>query len=196
LLKLIECHTHDVLARKLLSKIVLFYKNNTNPSTYRSVFSPWIIPENNSYTESRLAWCYGDLGIGQVLHKAGILLNDRELTELALDSLVRSCKRKDIILENIVDACMCHGPLGICHIYNRMYQKTDMPIFKDIAIYWLNEALKMGKESKHFAGFHFVHSGEYIANFSLLTGISGVGLSLLAMIDSVEPKWDECLMLS
>jgi hypothetical protein len=196
LLKLIECQKHDIFAKELLLKIILFYKNNKNPSTYRSVFSPWIIPDNDEKIESRLAWCYGDLGISQILYKAGVLLNDVELTKLALNSLFKSSYRKNKILDNVDDACICHGTSGICHIYNRMYQQTNMSIFKDLAIYWLDETLKMGQKSEQFAGFQFMHTGNDILNFSLLNGLSGVGLSLLSMIDSTEPKWDECIMLS
>jgi lantibiotic modifying enzyme len=196
LLKLIEYQKYGIFAKELLLKIILFYKNNTNPSTYRSVFAPWISPDSDSKIESSLAWCYGDLGISLVLYKAGVLLNDIELTNLALNSLVKSGYRKDKTFDNINDACFCHGTSGICHIYNRMYQQTNLTVFKDLAIYWLEETLKMGQKAGQFAGFQFIHTENDILNFSLLNGLSGVGLSLLSIIDSTEPKWDECIMLS
>lgn len=196
LIKQIESNTNVILSRKLLDRTVHFYINKTNPSTCRSVFPPWIHMDTNGYSESRLAWCYGDLGISYVLYRAAISLNDSELTKFALNILIKCSERKDYRVDNIVDACICHGTSGICHIFNRMYQKTDLTIFKKTAMFWLGETLKMGEVSNQLAGFHFVHDGEYSSNFSILTGLSGVGLSLLATIDSTEPCWDECLTLS
>ena len=194
--KVIESHNNEMDSREFLLKTTQFYKKNTNPPTFRSVFSPWIPIEKHEYIESRLAWCYGDLGICPVLYKAGMLLNDSELAALAINTLVKSCNRRNHFLDSVADACICHGTSGISHIYNRMYQLTNLSVFKNSALYWLDETLKMGNNDNQLAGYSFLHSGEYASSIDLLTGISGVGLSLLASIDSVEPKWDECLMLS
>ena len=32
--------------------------------------------------------------------------------------------------------------------------------------------------------------------YNLLDGIAGIGLSLISAISSIEPQWDECLLLS
>lgn len=196
LTELVKVNKNEIIARRLLSDLILFYNNNTNPTTFRSVFPTWITAEGDRYAESRLAWCYGDLGISPILYKAGMVLNDSKLKEFALNILIKSCSRKDYKLDQVMDACFCHGTSGVAHIYNRMYQKTNILAFKDSALYWLKETLKMGNNPNEFAGYIFIHSGHYTSNFSLLSGVSGVGLSLLATIDSSEPKWDECLMLS
>ena len=74
--------------------------------------------------------------------------------------------------------------------------KTNILAFKDSALYWLKETLKMGNNPNEFAGYIFIHSGHYTSNFSLLSGVSGVGLSLCSAIYPIEPLWDECLLLS
>ena len=49
------------------------------------------------------------------------------------------------------------------------------------------------------AGFKFWKTkelGGWKNEFALLDGVTGVGLALISAISDIEPKWDECLLLS
>lgn len=195
LVKLLKQRDNKI-ALELLRGTVLFYKNNMNPPDYRSTFPKWIIPDEKDYQESPLGWCYGDPGMAQVLYNAGLLLNDVELVKIALEALIKSASRRDVKTEHIVEPCFCHGSSSLCHIFNRLYQNTGQSVFKDAAIFWLKDTLVKGKNLKSdYAGYLF-YDNEKTNYSSLLSGLSGVGLSLLASVDPITPEWDECVFLS
>ena len=73
---------------------------------------------------------------------------------------------------------------------------TNIESFKEASLYWLTETLNNGKSEFGYAGFEFLNIGSVKSPIGFLNGLSGVGLSLLAMIQNEEPKWDEIVMLS
>lgn len=194
--KLTKKVAFESLSKEILKKSMLYFKNHIHPDIYRSCFSPWISPDSNEYIESRLCWCYGDPGIAKVLHNAGIVLNTPEYTHLALNVFAKNANRKNTKIENVSEACFCHGTSSLCHIYNRMYQETNIKSFKNTAIYWLDETLMMGNNKSNYAGYIFNDMGNINMNYSLLSGLTGVGLTLIATISPEEAKWDECVLLS
>lgn len=186
----------DNLAKELLTKIVNTFKYNTLSNDHTSVFPKWIDPQTNEKLESPLSWCYGDPGMGQALYQAGTFLNDSEAQDIAIKALLKASKRRDLVKEHIVEACFCHGSSSLLHIYNRMYQKTQIDEFKDAALFWLHDTLTKGDHQTPYAGYSFFDNGDPSSNIGLLSGMSGVGLALLATIDATEPTWDECVLLS
>lgn len=155
--------------------------------------------------DSRLAWCYGDLSVGYAIFKASILngVKRLDITKEILDMLINTTKRKNKSENGIVDAGLCHGTSGIAHIYNRLYQQTGMLDFKESALFWYNETLNMSIYKNEYAGYgipYYLSDSERKINqkynLSYLTGISGVGLSLLSSIYSLDAFWDKYLLLS
>ncbi len=172
------------------------------PDAYSGAYFPsWkYVNENEIETKSsRLAWCYGDLGIGIILWQAAHILQNAEWEKMAIDILLHTTTRKDPIKEYVIDAGICHGSAGIAHIYNRMYHYTGILAFKESAIYWLNVTLDKATFSDGLAGYKTWYTPEYGGwknAKGLLEGIAGIGLVLLAATSNTEPKWDECLLLS
>jgi lantibiotic modifying enzyme len=184
-------------ASELLRMLVNYLINNRNPDFFKSSFSSTLKIETLEYNESRLAWCYGDLGIAFSLYKASRAINDKQLMQLSIDVLKKTTCRKDPQVEIVYDACFCHGSSGIMHIYNRMYKFTSDTAFKDAANYWLDVTLSKVKEGKGVAGFQFYNpvNNSWESDFSILNGGAGIGLALLGIVDNEEPLWDECLLL-
>ncbi|MBB5440707.1 hypothetical protein HDC92_004410 [Pedobacter sp. AK017] len=157
------------------------------------------IEKEQPFSGSRLAWCYGDLGLGYALWQASKIIQNAEWEQIALNVLVHTTTRKDPVKELVIDAGICHGAAGIAHIYNRLYQHTGMEPFKEAAIYWLEDTLKKAVFTDGLAGYKAWHTplhGGWKKQAGLLEGISGIGLVLLAAVSDIEPKWDECLLLS
>jgi lantibiotic modifying enzyme len=73
------------------TKYLLKQKNN-NPS-FISLF-PMLSTDEEDPTPSRLAWCYGDLGIGISLWRAGKELSDQRLKEQAIETFFHSTKEQ------------------------------------------------------------------------------------------------------
>jgi len=164
----------------------------------KSNFPNWVSNQEPSVA-SRLAWCYGDLGIGIALWLTGKNANNSKWQNKALEILLHTTQRKDLQENFVLDAGLCHGTAGIAHIYNRMYNYTQRDEFKQAALYWFDQTLKMAKFEDGLAGYKTWRSIEYGGwqnDYGLLTGIAGIGLALISAVSDIEPAWDECLLLS
>ncbi|NOQ26720.1 MAG: hypothetical protein GQ564_15275 [Bacteroidales bacterium] len=184
---------------KLLNGAVKYLlSQQLNILKHKSNFPNWVCSEEPA-THSRLAWCYGDLGIGMALWQAGNNTKNELWKEKAIEILLHSTKRRDLKENSVVDAGLCHGAAGIAHIYNRMYRLTKINAFKESAEYWFNQTLEMAIHKDSISGFKAYriekHGGSY-EDFGFLEGIAGIGLTLISAVSDIEPKWDECLLLS
>ena len=155
--------------------------------------------------DSKLSWCYGDISVGYSLFMISTLrgIERKDIKENALDILLNTTTRTILWDNKIVDAGLCHGTSGIAHIYNKLYHHTSMLQFRDAALYWYQETIKMAKYDNEYAGYRLPSSIKdsemklfETENLSYLTGISGIGLSLLSAIYPIEPSWDMSLLLS
>ncbi len=154
--------------------------------------------ENVSQNPSRLAWCYGDLGISIALLQVGNILQDVTIIKEAEMIGLKTCSRKLKDDTSVMDAGLCHGTAGIAHIYNRMFKYTKNPLFKEAAEFWMQQTLEYASFNDGLAGFKrwSVREEKYINDYSFLEGIAGIGLSLLGYMTDENPKWDRALLLS
>lgn len=126
-----------------------------------------------------------------------VSLVDSELRGEAVAVFEYAAKRIDLQDNFVFDSCFCHGTAGIAQIYRRMFFETGNPNFEKAAEYWTIETLKMAKFPDGIAGYKFLNKTEMENDFSLLNGVTGVGLMLLA---SIAPQsysnWDSIFLLS
>ncbi len=175
--------------------LLLKYRFNSNYSL--SLF-PNSDKDSERYKPSRLAWCYGDLGISISIFQAAQVLNRKDLEQTALEIILHSAKRLSLEENFVFDAGICHGTAGIAHIFNRMYQNTQKIELKLVSNYWIEKTLQMSSFENGFAGYK-AWNGQKIGwkkEIGLLEGVSGIGLALISAISDIEPAWDECLLLS
>jgi len=170
-----------------------------NINIYYSYFPNSINIKTGQKATSRLAWCYGDLGISIAIWNASQAVKNKEWETKALEILHYSTTRKDLDKNFVSDAGLCHGTAGIAHIFNRMYINTKDIKFKETANYWYTETLKMANHKKSLSGFKAWHTEKYGGwqeEFGFIEGIAGIGLTLISTISDIEPAWDEILLLS
>jgi len=183
----------------LLSKAITYLESNIQPyNKIGSYFSSWAM-DDNKYEKSRLAWCYGDMGIAIALWQAGNNTKTQKWKDLAEEIMLHSATRRDIIKEHVNDSGICHGSAGLGLIFARMYNYTNRLEFKDAANYWINVTLEFAKNNEGLAGFKTYRTkeyGGYIKDPSFLEGVSGVGLFLISTISEIEPVWDTTILLS
>ncbi len=184
------------LARYLVGESVKFLVDQRQDNTIYSSCFPSIISEKVNYRNGRLSWCYGDLGVVVALLQASCVLNNTDYRNMALNVIKICSHRRDTKKEFVLDAGICHGSAGIAHIFNRVYQKTGDPELKDAALYWLDDCLQKASFIDGLAGYKVWRRDGWLTKSGLLEGIAGIGLVLLAAISSIEPNWDECLLLS
>jgi len=162
------------------------------------VRDPWEEPDG-----SRVAWCYGDLGIAVSLLMASQHSCVAEWRSLALD-LTRIAAQRPVEQCRVADAGLCHGAFGNAHMFARLYAATREPYQLEAATRWLAVGLAMRKPGTGLAGFQAWRppmpgdSGPptWHATASLLEGTCGIGLTLIGFLCSLEPAWDEFLMLN
>lgn len=186
------------ISNKLLNKSFLFlinHKLNFEKSGY--YFPQYIDLPDGTYSErNRLAWCYGDLGLGYALYKAGINASHIEMKELGLKLLTNCCIKKSFEETYTIDAGFCHGTVGNAHIFNRIFQETNIIDFKLSAQYWYEKTLQHATFIDGLAGYKSFNGEKWVQNYGFLDGVVGIGLSLIAAISEDEPKWDNCFLLS
>jgi lantibiotic biosynthesis protein len=183
-------------ALTLLEGAVDWLMINQRQSLSGSRYSSWLAPGKTCET-SRLAWCYGDLGIAGVLHCAEEGTNNCgwiDHTRQLLDGcLVRNSDN------SLFDSALCHGALGIAHIYNRIFQSTKQDKFRQGTISWVRAGLALRKQGTGIGGYSAWRpdlSPPHQADASLLSGSIGVALVLLSLVAPIEPCWDRILLLS
>jgi lantibiotic biosynthesis protein len=149
---------------------------------------------------SRLAWCYGDLGISIALYRAALALKEPHLAQQAV-AIARRAAQRSLENSGVRDACLCHGSAGVAHLFNRLYQATGESAFLDAGRTWLRRTLQFYHPNHGLGGYRAwltprQSSGTWTHPPGFLMGTAGIGLALLAAITRTEPLWDRTLLVT
>ncbi len=185
------------VARPLLDQAVAWLLSQRLPAGEESWFGYWIAPDTAPYG-SRLAWCYGDLGLATALLYAARCVDQPEWERVAV-SIASAAAARPPERAGVVDAGLCHGSAGIAHLFNRLYQATGHADLAEAARLWYMRTLAFQETRPGVAGFAAwapSRAGEpgWVADPSFLCGAAGIGLALLGAITPVAPNWDRMLM--
>jgi lantibiotic modifying enzyme len=188
-------------AKELLTGAVNYLIDNIQDHTLIGSYFPYSKNVDNTITpeKSRLAWCYGDLGIAMSLFQAGINSNTDKWISISKEIMSFSAKRRDLKQNLVEDAAICHGASGIGHMFQRMYNYTNEQEYLEAANYWLNVTLDFDIRNGEFKNYepYLDDSGSsYEVKNGMLKGISGIGLFLISAVSDIEPSWDSSLLLS
>jgi hypothetical protein len=186
-------------SHRLLEGAVNWLLAQRRPIGSRSIFGPWIVP-GECQSDSRLAWCYGDLGILAVLFQVARRAGREDWQKFASE-LLDHCLDWPLEESGIKDVPLCHGAIGVAHIFNRLYQSENDSRCRDAALIWFERALGMRQRTGGAGGFCRARpdpDGPIVweASPAFLDGAIGVALSLLSSMTPIEPAWDRMLLLS
>lgn len=162
-------------------------------------FPSWVPLEGPVPEGSRLAWCYGDLGIGITLWHTAKSVGNSAWEKIAVEVLGSTATRVDMKKSGTVDAGLCHGTAGNMHIFNRAYQNTGIEAFKTTALFWAKATLELAVHEDGAAGYKAWHTEQYggwKAEIAFLEGVAGIGLALISMLSDIESRWDRTLYIS
>ncbi|GAA0715258.1 hypothetical protein GCM10009430_09470 [Aquimarina litoralis] len=179
------------------TQFILKYENNDMSCS--SSFPSWVYDGMEKSSQERLAWCYGDLGIGLTLYRVGRALDNDIIAKKGIKTVEQSCKRRDLEETRVKDNGLCHGTFGMVQIYNYMYKETNNKIFKETANFWMQQGIDMATHIDGYVGYKQWFGGEdqgWRKEMNLLEGIAGIGLSIISYLATFETKWDECLLIS
>src|SRR5205823_3263538 len=104
---------------------------------------------------SRSAWCYGDPGIASSLLAAGRATARTDWEDIAMEVALAAADRP-VDRAGVVDASLCHGSVGLAHLFNRFYQATGHPRFLAAAREWLRRTLAFRGPADRPAAFQFL----------------------------------------
>lgn len=185
--------SHRDSAFELLTGAFQWLTDHRLSTSELSVY-PYYVGPGFTGTTSRLAWCYGDPGVSAALLNAARRSGHSSLEAEALQVGRRAAKRRDHG-SGVVDAGLCHGSVGLAHLFNRLYQATRSVEFRKAAHYWYSQALDFRTQGEGVGGFRWRSPGEagWREDPGFLTGAAGIGLGFLGAVTDIEPKWDRCL---
>lgn len=159
--------------------------------------------ETHSGGASRVAWCYGDLGVSIALALAANEFRQPAWLSVARDLAVSSSGRRDEQIR-INDAGLCHGSAGAAHLLSRVTQLVADERLDVSAAHWYDQTLRFVAERPGRYGFqtllskldggHWIDEWQDSAQF--LTGSTGAALALLATVSTHDPSWDRALLFS
>lgn len=186
-------------ASRLLERALVWLVAQVDPNRGGARFGSRVSPDG-SWEGSRPVWCYGDLGVGAILLQVGKRNACRDVGAFAREVLER-CLELPVDSYRVEDAGLCHGAIGIAHIYNRIYQATGDERFRDAALDWYKRTLAMFKPGTGVGGYSKCMSTEDGSLVwepwpAFLDGSIGIALGLLAAVTTIEPQWDRALLLS
>lgn len=179
-----------------------FYINNFNaPIKGKKCFYPSLIKadeyeaNNLDFNVSRLAWCYGDLGVLNTL-----LLTIKELNldfDLIANKLEVLFERR---YENeffVIDNGFCHGTSGIGAILDRMNEIINSDNCKIASEYWYQYLFnsKDNSNESYILGYDFSIADSEEQNLSLLEGVFGLIYSYSRLLYGEMPITEEALLI-
>jgi hypothetical protein len=185
-------------ARRMLGRAVAWLLAQRLADT-SSAFAMVSIP-GGAVWPARTAWCYGDPGVAAALALAARAAAMPAWAQAARD-IARAAAARTVPESGVKDAALCHGALGLSHIYNRLGQALDDDVLLDAARRWLERGLVFERPGESVAGFpkrYQISDGpwHWRPDPGLLEGAAGVLLALDAAASDVEPEWDRVLLLS
>lgn len=186
----------------LINGSINFHLNNFNePINGEKCFYPTFIKAEDfdkgklDYKISRLAWCYGDLGVLNTL-----LLTIKELKldiNLIADKLNVLFTRRYESEFFIVDNGFCHGASGIAAILDKMNDVLNLDNCKNASEYWYNYLIDTKEETEKntILGYDFSILDSEEQNHSLLEGVFGLIYSYARFLYGEMPITEEVLLL-
>jgi hypothetical protein len=181
----------DINPKILLEGGIKYILNQEIDNKIHGSFFPYSSKECKE-EGSRLAWCYGDLGVGLAILKASKVLNNSSLKNKAFKIFDFSATRKNLIENLVLDTSICHGTSGIGCIYHDLYLQTNNKLYLNTSNYWITETIKMYKEKKTFHLNNNIFDSD---RASLLEGKTGIGLTLLKMYNGEHSDWTKFLLI-
>jgi hypothetical protein len=157
---------------------------------------PYFVADGVEPGPARSAWCYGDPGVAAALLLAARDAGEPAWAAAATGLAVRAAARPPG-QTGVVDAGLCHGSAGLAHLFNRMYQMTAEPALADAARFWVERTLELCSAMAPGRGVTLTEAARPAwKGPGLLEGAAGVALAMEAAGTTVEPVWDQMLLVS
>ena len=181
-------------ARSLLTGASAWLLSQKCEGLADTTFPDWVGPGVLA-KPSRVAWCYGDLGIAVVLLATARCLKNTTLEREAI-SLARRVAERSFTESGVKDGGFCHGAAGVSHLFNRLFQATGDLRLKEAGRTWYGRTLQILRSPYAAASAAPLSVDGSIDGAGLLQGAAGSALVLLAAVTDVVPDWDRLMLMA
>ncbi len=156
-----------------------------NYNAFPSAITPHGDPiENTDY----LGWSTGDLPQTLLLYQASILFQDQELQRISHLIGLNTLLRKDAFHTAVPGGELHSGSAGIAQVYRSLYRLSGKPPYHEGYKRWLRHTLNLADTQLYDTAY--AHQ-----EYSLMHGLVGIYLTLLAHKDEEYTGWREVLLL-
>lgn len=131
-------------------------------------------------SDSRLAWCYGDLSAAFAIYSAADALRHPVWLQMARTLLLERLQKPESSF-GLEDAALCHGHSGVLHLVQKIAVRDQQPAY----MRFVNERRAALGEG----------SDDFESRAGLLEGHAGVLLVLQNSPDLGRHHWDVCLCM-
>ncbi|MFA8435480.1 MAG: lanthionine synthetase LanC family protein [Marinifilaceae bacterium] len=176
-------------------------KRVKNLNTTRTFFPDGISDEFIGNTDSsRLAYCYGDIGIAFSLLRCGEILNRVDYIEEA-ERIVENTL-SFYLAEEVDETCFCHGLAGLILFYKYFAVKFKKPVYEEVSNHWrclLEQKWRQyGENALDFTSYSKERGYYKETNTGLLEGYCGVFLVCISdrMQFSNILRWSKCFLIN
>ncbi len=160
---------------------------------------PRFVGPDGGRQPAQLAWCYGEPATAVVLLAAARQFG-REDWEQHARAQAHTVAAGHESFGALPDAGLCHGTVGVGHMLHRLHLATAEPALASAAVAAYACTLAARRPGHGIGGYQtrtMAPDGarRWIDDPGLLMGAAGIGLGLLAAIDSQAPPWGDVFAL-
>ncbi|MGG8497558.1 lanthionine synthetase LanC family protein [Tenacibaculum sp. TC6] len=158
------------------------------------------VNKNIVIQNSRLGWCYGDLGILYTLLFASKKIHNESYVSKIVEMLKHVASRKfedENHKKFIIDAGFCHGTSGIAILFRNIYDITGDDLFLKTSNYWIEKTLVQRKkeQGEDSIDYGLDIKGTDKQNISVLEGLAGILLCYNKFLGKDTTASEELLMI-
>jgi len=145
-------------------------------------------PKNLAKYNNRMGWCYGDLNIALMLYKAARILDLPELSVLANEVGLDTCKRLTTENSGIENAHLCHGSTSMVLFYDALAAENNLSEYKEARAFWF-------RYTQDYLDIELQKPETNGRAEQLLMGIPGAMLLLLSEELEEQTSWKSLFLL-
>ena len=177
-------------------KYILPFKRLPQPESGTYSYFPMGVNENLDRTDpkniakynNRMGWCYGDLNIALTFYRAARILNLPDLSVLANEVGLDTCKRLTEENSGIENAHLCHGSASMVLFYDALAAENNLPEYNEARTFWFSY-------TQDYLDTELKDPESNGRAEQLLMGIPGTMLLLLSEELEEETSWKSLFLL-
>lgn len=136
--------------------------------------------------QSRLALCYGDMGVGYALLRAGKTFRNDDWYKHGFEILTNCASRREPDETGVKDASVLFGATGLALMFDHIYTLTTNDTIRNAKDFWYAQILRFDTNEDGYAGYKAAYNQWHAhTNLAFSEGIIGIACGL---IKALHPK--------